>query len=251
MDSTPAVAAYDARPEGSASLRLLGAFEVSARGETAGARWGDLPHSARRLVAFLGLHGTATRDFAAGSLWPDSTEARAQADLRTTLWRAGRACPGLIVAGGPSMRLHPRVRVDVDELQALSRRLHTGQPGQAEADGPWPPPYGVLLPGWYDEWVVVVRERVRQLQLHTLEALAEQQLGRGAYGRALDLALSAVEYEPLRESSQRLVVRIHLAEGNLAEAVRAVQAFKKLLWREIRVRPTPEFLRLVDLVVPR
>ncbi|MBB5782858.1 AfsR/SARP family transcriptional regulator [Nonomuraea jabiensis] len=250
MDSTSAVAAYVARPEGSVSLRLLGTFEVSACAETGGARWGELPHSARRLVAFLGLHGTATRDFAAGSLWPDSSEAHAQADLRTTLWRAGRACPGLIVTGGAAMRLDSRVSVDVDELQALSRRLHVRRPAQAEDDGSWVPPRGVLLPGWYDEWVVAVRERVRQLQLHTLEAMAERQLTWGAYGRALDLALAAVEYEPLRESSQRLVVRIHLAEGNLVEAVRAVRAFTELLWREIKVRPSPEFAGLIELPAP-
>ncbi|MFC4015163.1 BTAD domain-containing putative transcriptional regulator [Nonomuraea purpurea] len=229
------------------SLRLLGAFEVSARAETGGAQWGELPHSARRLVAFLGLHGTATRDFAAGSLWPDSTEAHALAHLRTTLWRAARACPGLIVTGGAAMRLDPRVSVDVDELEALSRRLHAAH---AEDDGSWVPPRGVLLPGWYDEWVVAVRERVRQLQLHTLEAMAERRLLQGAYGRALDLALGSVEYEPLRESSQRLVVRIHLAEGNLVEAVRAVRAFEELLWQEIGARPSPEFMRLIDLSVP-
>ncbi|WP_207757595.1 bacterial transcriptional activator domain-containing protein [Nonomuraea cypriaca] len=80
--------------------------------------------------------------------------------------------------------------------------------------------------------------------------LAERQLARGAYGRALDLALGAVEYEPLRESPQRLVVRIHLAEDNLVEAVRAVRGFQELLWREIRVRPSAEFMRLVELPVP-
>jgi DNA-binding SARP family transcriptional activator len=187
---------------------------------------------------------------AAGSLWPDSSEAHAQAGLRTTLWRAGRACPGLIVTGGPAMRLDSRVSVDVDELQALSRRLHVRRPAQAEDEGSWVPPRGVLLPGWYHEWVAAVRERVRQLQLHTVEAMAERQLDQGAYGRALDLALAAVEYEPLRESSQRLVVRIHLAEGNLVEAVRAVHAFTELLWQEIKVRPSAEFTGLVEFPAP-
>ncbi|MCG5212182.1 BTAD domain-containing putative transcriptional regulator [Streptosporangium soli] len=207
-----------------------------------------MPPSARRLVAFLGLHGTATRDLAAGSLWPDSMESHAQSDLRTTLWRAGKACPGLIVTGRTSLRLNPSVQVDIAELQSLSRRLREGE---VVDDSDWLMPCSVLLPGWYDEWVVILRERIRQLQLHTLEAFAEQLLTRGLYGGALDLALAAVEYEPLRESCQHLVARIHLAEGNFAEAVRSVNAFTALLWREIGVRPSPGLLRLVDLPTPR
>lgn len=242
MDSNTAVAGSGETAEsvGPARLRLLGAFEVTESRPAAHGRWGELPHSARRLVAFLGLHGNVTRDFAAGSLWPDSRESHAQADLRTALWRTGSICPGLVVGKRTSLQLNPQVRVDVAELQELSRRLRVGHLVEG---GGWS--YGVLLPGWYDEWVVVVRERYRQLQLHALEELAEQLLTRGAYGPALDLALTAVEYEPLRQSCQHLVARIHLAEGNFAEAVRSVNAFKDLLWRELGVQPSPELLRLV------
>ncbi|MGW0809112.1 AfsR/SARP family transcriptional regulator [Nonomuraea sp. NPDC002799] len=187
------------------------------------------------------MHGLSTRDLVAGSLWPETREAQAQADLRTALWRTGTICPGLVVGGRSSLRLDPRVRVDVAELQALTRRLHAGHPVQCGDV----PAYGVLLPGWYDEWIVVARERLRQLQLHALEELAEQFLTRGAYGAALDLALTAVEYEPLRQSCQHLVARIHIAEGNYVEAVRSVRAFKELLWDELGVLPSPELLRLV------
>ena len=82
-----------------------------------------------------------------------------------------------------------------------------------------------LLPGWYDDWVVLERERLRQLQLHALDRLAAALLAAEEPGRALDAALVAVQADPLRESAHRIVVRIHLREGNALEALRAYERF--------------------------
>lgn len=88
-----------------------------------------------------------------------------------------------------------------------------------------------LLPGWYDDWVVLERERLRQLQLHALDRLAAALLAAEEPGRALDAALVAVQADPLRESAHRIVVRIHLREGNAPEALRAYERFAQLLSR--------------------
>ena len=34
--------------------------------------------------------------------------------------------------------------------------------------------YGELLPSWYDDWVLLERERLRQLRMHAWEALSEK-----------------------------------------------------------------------------
>jgi DNA-binding SARP family transcriptional activator len=77
------------------------------------------------------------------------------------------------------------------------------------------------LPDWDDEWVVADRERFRMLRLEALERGAERLIERTEYGRAMEAALAATLSDPLRESARRLVVRVHLGEGNLASAVQA------------------------------
>jgi DNA-binding SARP family transcriptional activator len=42
-----------------------------------------------------------------------------------------------------------------------------------------------------------------------------------------------------------MIVRIHLAEGNAAEAVRAYRTCRRLLAAELGVAPSPAFHRLV------
>jgi hypothetical protein len=61
---------------------------------------------------------------------------------------------------------------------------------------------GDLLPGWYDDCVLLERERVRQLHMHALEALAEKLAAAGRYGEAVPAAYAAVVAEPLRRCSR-------------------------------------------------
>ena len=111
-------------------------------------------------------------------------------------------------------------------------------PGLTQVDGD-------LLPDWDDEWLLVDRERLRQLRLHVLESLAGQLAREGRYGMALEAALAALCADAVRESAHRTVIRIHLAEGNLAEAVHAYQRCCAVLARELGTTPTSQTSGLV------
>ncbi|MFE5770353.1 BTAD domain-containing putative transcriptional regulator [Streptomyces sp. NPDC056485] len=102
---------------------------------------------------------------------------------------------------------------------------------------------GELLAGWDDDWVVLERERLRQLRLHALDALAHGLVREGRHALALETALTSVRTEPLRESAHRAVVAAHLAEGNMQEAVRHYVAFWRLLDEELGVAPSALFAR--------
>ena len=104
---------------------------------------------------------------------------------------------------------------------------------------------GELLPGWYDDWVLLERERIRQLRMHALEHVATRLTAAGRYGDALQVAYAAVGAEPLRESAHRTVVRVHLAEGNLVEALRAYEQFRILLRDDLGIQPSELMVRLV------
>jgi DNA-binding SARP family transcriptional activator len=205
-----------------------------------------LPRCAQRLIAHLCLCGRPSRAAVAGELWPDVPEYHAQGSLRSALWRVQKAVPGLVDASGGALGLARGVRVDVREFRDWARRA---MDPEAVVDGVMASEWaqnGELLPGWYDEWVLLERERLRQLRLHALEMLADKLTTVGRYGEAVQVAYAAVRAEPLRESAHRAVVRVHLAEGNLAEAGRAYAAFRDLLADELGVVPT---ILMEDLVL--
>jgi DNA-binding SARP family transcriptional activator len=104
---------------------------------------------------------------------------------------------------------------------------------------------GDLLPGWYDDWVLFERERLRQMRLHSLEKLAGHMAGQGQHAEAVEAALAAVAADPLRESAHRTVVEVHLAEGNVSEALRAFERCRQLMSEELGIEPSPQMQSLI------
>ena len=87
---------------------------------------------------------------------------------------------------------------------------------------------GELLPDWYDDWTVF-NASVSAMRLHALERMCDELRRQGRLDKALEVGLAAVASEPLRESAHRAVMRVHLAEGNAAEAFRQYDLFRGLL----------------------
>ena len=103
-----------------------------------------------------------------------------------------------------------------------------------------------LLPGRYDDWVLSEAEDWRQLRLHALKALADRLTTNGGWGEGADAAGAAVGAEPLRESANATLIKVHLAEGNQSEAVRQFERYRALLLAELGLEPTLQLHRLVQ-----
>ncbi|GAB3268760.1 hypothetical protein GCM10027452_46460 [Micromonospora halotolerans] len=103
-----------------------------------------------------------------------------------------------------------------------------------------------LLPGWYDDWVLTERERVRQRVLHGMEAMSRHLLTTGRCAEAVEVALTAAGAELLRESAQRVLLEAHLAEGNWVEGRRGLDTYRRLLARELDMEPDPCLDELLD-----
>ena len=64
--------------------------------------------------------------------------------------------------------------------------------------------------------------------------------------------MSAIRIEPLRESANRALVNVHLAEGNAVEALRCYESYGRLVvHEEFVLSPSRDFTRLVNEHIPR
>lgn len=236
---------HPARPgqaaTGTVTLTLLHGFELRQGGELI-----RLPPRSQRVVAFLALHGRPlTRLHVAGVLWLDASEARSCANLRSTLWRVRRCGARVIDATTTHLALSHDVAVDVDGLVTATRRV-LGSATSAEDDLDQACTTGELLPDWYDEWLEPERERLRQLRLHALEAIAERLLESGRAPYAIDALMVALRDDPLRESLHRLLIRAHLAEGNAIEAIRCYRSYRGRLTAALGIPPSARMEAVVN-----
>jgi DNA-binding SARP family transcriptional activator len=246
MEVSPArevASATDATAGPLLHLALLGGFELRVDGAVV-----TLPASGERLLALLAIHQRpASRSWVAGVLWPDRDEARAAACLRSTLWRLRQPTVELIAITGDRLAIAEAVEVDLHQARTSAWRVLNAV-GALDHPDQVPPELvaGDLLPDWYDDWVLIEQERVRQLRVHALEELSSALTAVGRAAAAVDAALLAVRCDPLRETAQGALLRAHLAEGNRADAVRQYRAYERLLATELGVTPSAELASLLE-----
>jgi DNA-binding SARP family transcriptional activator len=208
---------------------------------TVGDRRVNPPEGSKRLLALLALHGgPLARPRVARLLWPGVDSRRADGNLRTALWRLHGAGCDLIDSDGQALRLQDGLAVDAQLLHAWALRIISGHIHSGDlALTPWVEDGLCVLPGWYDDWVLVERERLRRSVLEALEVLSRRLHRAGRFAEGVEAALIAVAADPLRDSAQQALIDAHLAEGNLGEAHRARNAYRRLLHRELGVSLPP------------
>jgi DNA-binding SARP family transcriptional activator len=219
-------------------LRLLGGFVLEIAAAPV-----PLPLQAQRVLAYICLNmpirAMYDRGMLAERLWAGSSVRRSHASLRTALWRIRQTDTRLIRTAAGTVQLGDQVRVDLHEGQAWADRL-LAPADLSFADADLTGLAGDLLPGWEEDWLLMERERVRQLRVHALDALAHRLLVVGRHAQAIAAALAAVDVEPLRESAQATLIDIYLAERNTSEAVRQYDRYANLLWQELGLPPSPD-----------
>jgi DNA-binding SARP family transcriptional activator len=185
-------------------------------------------------------------------LWPVGGDGRAAGNLRSALWRLRGAGIEVLHCDKWSLSLLDPVQVDVHQLKAWADRLIAERPEAGdlrrmnlEVDAL------DLLPGWYDDWTILERERLRQRVLHALEAQSRILSTQGRHADAVDAALAAIRAEALRESAQRALIEAYLAEDNWADAQRTLIAYGDLLERELGISPSADLVQLVQYAARR
>jgi DNA-binding SARP family transcriptional activator len=240
-------------------IRLCGRVAVSTQDGLAGSA---LPgRQGQLLLAYLVCHRTRAcpRYELEDVLWPERAPAASDSALSSLLSKLRRALGPDALTGRAELRLAlpEPLWVDTEALanavevaiQALDERrwgdaaamahgalgLAT-EPFLAECDGPW---------------VQERRREVEGLRLRALEALGEAGLRLG--GRELDAAeqaaRTAIGLAPFRESAHRLLMEIHEAAGNAAEAVRSFDELRRLLRDELGTAPGPQVMAIHERIL--
>jgi DNA-binding SARP family transcriptional activator len=223
------------------SLTLLQGFELSYRGVAV-----ELPPAAQKLIAFLAMQSRPVqRLFVASTLWIDAGEERANASLRSTLWRLGRVNCDIVRAAGTMLVLAPDVVVDTRVATTRARRIMERPDDYCRQDIDLLGRRGELLADWYEDWVLIERERLRELRVRALESLSRALAATGEAGMAAEAALAAIGCEPLRESANRALVAAYMEEGNLADALRAYELYREQLVAALGLKPSARMEMLV------
>jgi DNA-binding SARP family transcriptional activator len=218
-------------------LELLSGFSLELDGRDV-----PLAPGPQRLIALLALQRRPMlREHVAGVLWPDTSTGHAAGSLRSALWRVQQLGEGRVMWTTRShVGLAQWISVDVtDMVDQAQRLLHASGAVVEPEDLDYRPLTRDLLPDWYEDWVVMERERLRQLRLHALEAVCQRLISLGMFGGAVQAGLAAVAGEPLRESAHRILIEAYLAEGNVAEAIRQFASYRHTLYHELGVDPSP------------
>ena len=224
-------------------IRLCGPVLVDADGHRLDA---GLPgRQGRLLFAYLVLNRTrgCPRDELIDVLWPEGPPAAADSALSALLSKLRRALGEGVLTGRGELRL---------QLEATSRR-HRGLARRRSsrprrrwrpATTRWPPTgpatrcstdLQTFLPDAEGGWAAEQRRELETIRLRALETLAEAGLRQGGreLGAAEQAARAAIAAAPFRESAHRLLMEVHEAAGNPAEALRAFEELRSLLREEL------------------
>jgi class 3 adenylate cyclase/DNA-binding SARP family transcriptional activator/tetratricopeptide (TPR) repeat protein len=214
-------------------IRLLGQVTVDVDGVALPAfESARLQHVLARLVTTAGRR--VTRVQLAFELWPGSTEQQARTNLRKVLHDLRQALPDAgryLDIDGQSIcwRLDAPASVDVVEFHDALRADRLDAAADVYA--------GDFMPGFYEDWVLSERERLRTFALDARSRLAVDAEARGDVDGALAQARSLLGLDALREDGYRLLMRCHARRGERAEGLRAYHKCVEVLDRELGVEP--------------
>lgn len=215
-------------------------------------------HRVQALLAYLLLnrHRSYSREVLADLFWGDHGQHRARASMNTTLWRLRQLLePGETMRGAylvtettGEIRFNPASSYWLDaatfedqSTRALRQPVEAMQEADAETLKAAVQVYsGELLEGFYEDWALRERERLRQLYVNSLVHLMCFYSGRQAYKEGLYWGQKILDQEPLREEIQREMMRLYLADGQRTRALQQYEICRRILSTELGVAPMAE-----------
>src|SRR4051812_36995165 len=214
----------------------------------------------RLLFAYLVLNRTrgCPRDELIDVLWPEGPPAAADSALSALLSKLRRALGEGVLTGRGELRLHlETARVDIEASAAAileaEAAMESGDHTLAaeRAREALSTDLQTFLPDAEGGWAAEQRRELETIRLRALETLAEAGLRQGGreLGAAEQAARAAIAAAPFRESAHRLLMEVHEAAGNPAEALRAFEELRSLLREELGTTPGQAAMAVFERVL--
>ncbi|MBL8055187.1 MAG: protein kinase [Anaerolineales bacterium] len=217
------------------AIHLLGKFEIVVDGRPV-----DLPlRAGQALLAYLALNAGAAvrRELLAGLLWPDMAEATAKANLRHTLWRVRKAlgpAGTLLAADEAAISLGPADTLWLDAGGIGAPAAETSLEALMAVVAAY---QGELLPGFYDDWVLLERERLQAAYEAKMDPLLEKLTAAERWGAVLEWGERWIALGRVPEAAYRALIVAHGARGDASQAAGVYRRCVEALRRELGVSP--------------
>jgi WD40 repeat protein/class 3 adenylate cyclase len=227
-------------------IQLLGQFEVRADGK----RITIASRPAQSLFAFLILTaGTAhRREKLAGMFWPETSDENARKNLRHELWRIRKTLAGQQTAENDYLladeftlgfNRDAEYWLDVSQLErpdldlpALLSNLSAYQ--------------GELLPGFYEDWIALERERIQSVFEARMEQLLEQLIVAERWIAVQEWSERWLSFGNTPESAYRALMLASGVRGDIAKVAAIYQRCTAELLEHLGIEPSAETRALYD-----
>jgi len=230
-------------------IRLLGQFDLRRNGEIL-----SLPsRPAQSLLAYLALNPGLSyrREYLAGLLAPDAPEVSARNRLRHALWRIRKSL-GPDPGTGRDYLITDEITVAFDaasnywlDAAVAAARLAPNAPPQALAEV-LAAYQGDLLPGFYDDWVVLERERIEAAFEGKMRLWLERQAGAGCWDEVLHWGERWISLGHSPESAYCALMLAHAARSDVSRIALVFQRCVDDLRGGLGVEPADATRRLYE-----
>jgi DNA-binding SARP family transcriptional activator len=210
------------------------------------------------LLAYLLLHrqGHQSREVLAGVFWGELDDDHSRSCLTTAIWRLRKAFGFAEVRGegafissgarGIGLEHYEPYWLDVDVFEtqaarALRQPMEAAAPREIEELESVLTLYrGDLLDGFYEDWVLSERERLRLTYESCLSYLMLYYSSHGLWKASLSAGERLLQQDPLQEDVQQEVMRLYSRVGQRPRALRQYNVFRELLYKELGVQPAQD-----------
>lgn len=237
-------------------LHLLGPLQVLLTGKPVP---GLISIKAKALLAYLAVERRPVpRSTLAGLLWSDLPEEDALRNLRVELVKLRHFLDPYLMFTHQEGQIRPGAHswVDLYEFEGclaapgpvssvLTNQLSRGA---ALYRGDFLSGFKVRGAPLFEEWLVLERERQRQMALTLLERLVEVSIELQDWSRGLSAARKLLSIDSWREHSHRQLIQLLALSGDRPAALAQFDATRRILVQELGVEPGPETLSLYNRI---
>jgi DNA-binding SARP family transcriptional activator len=194
------------------------------------------------ILAYLLLHPNTAhrREKLAGLCWASSSESNARSNLRHSLWLIRKAFGAAIDPRLEADDLEVTYRPQPgDQLDVETLERSPEDEGSTDALLAAVSAYqGELLPGFYEEWVVLERERLQAAYERKMEALLDHLLAEERWQEVLEWGEHWISSGSTPEPAYRALMLAQAGLGNPPAAAATYQRCTEALSRELGLEPS-------------